>query len=1141
MRINLLSNVKPGFMARLVPALLILALTPAVKAATAPIVFSGLESSPFGGTFQSATSVATDAAGNLYVSEPTQNRVSKVAPDGTRTVLTFTVAVNAPRGLVVDLSNNLWIANSGANNLIRHPLGGGADSTIGGFSRPFNIAIDIAGNLYVSNIGNNTVSKVAGGVVTPLVTSGIGGVRGLAVDTTDNLYIAVLPADNVVVVSATTGVVKGTIVASSTCQPRDVALNSAGDLFIACNNTTIIYRIPNEAGILTVADKSVVASSKIPAADGVHGLAFDAGTLYATSGQTIVDKIQLDSVDLSAFLIGSPNATKVATATLNFSAITTSTLGQLAAYSEGIVESDPVGPADYRVNGTGTTCPVGGGNFGAGTTCTVTIDFYPNAVGVRHGGVVFSDTSNPKQPIFTLPIAGTGLGSRVAYGPGLINFFNPTIAGTGFSGPVAMQVDGIGNRFVADLLNNRVVEFDQQLTTGTVVGTGLTFPNGVAVDGSGNVYIADSALGIVLVPNENGTLNTAHQSVVTADVSLPAGIRFDKAQSLYVADAFNDRIVKIPYEDGKLNGLHEEVIGSGFVQPNGVFPDPSGNVWVADTGNNRIVKIAPDGTQTTVAIDTNQISGQLDSPGDVVLDAAGDLYISDTNNYRVIYVSADLTVQAVVPGAQTPSQPGFGAFGGLWIDPVGWLYIPDFLANRIEQVQNFPFPLAFPNTAMGSTSLPQVIEASNIGNAPLNFKSLTFPNDFKQQAVGSAPILDCSATTILTGGRSCFIGVVFKPTTTGVLSENLNVVNTDLNAATPAFNTDVFPLSGTAQGVLSVNPLALIFPVTPDGTTSPAQSITVKNLTKNSTSLTLTFIGTNSSDFAISSKTCGATLAGGASCTVSLVFKPILPANGSRSAQLQVASGVPGGSVLVDLSGSATIPALVATPNALVFPATQEFTQNSLNFTLSNFTNVPVYLRFTTTLNPVAYTVFPSPSCNGLIAANASCVVGVLFRPTTFDPVNPGNDVLKDILTIAGSTDAVHFTFSTTVSLSGTVTAPPGALATGLGKLLPGARVTLNPSTVSFGQKALFTTSASTLTVANHTGLTSYLSLTVPAGYAANSACPAVLRSGTTCTIKLSFRPETAGAHDGYLTTTLIPANGSASHSAQMNVTGSGK
>lgn len=915
MRINPLYRVNPVSMARLLPAILMLAMTPAVKAATGPIVFSGFEISPFGQHFSSATSVATDALGNLYVSEPTQNRVWKVTPAGTVTNLTgtFSTALNAPRGLAVDSSNNLWVANNGGSTIIRHPLGGGGDTTVGGIHGPINIAVDAANNLYVSSSVDNKVYKVTGGVVTVLVSSGLSQARGLAVDTADNLYISDMKAKQVVNVSASTGALRGYIVAAPNCSPRDVAVNAGGDLFVGCVNSSSVYRIPNEGGSLNLADKTRVSSSGIQNGSGIHGLAFDnTGTLFATSGTSVVDKIQLNSANLGSWLIGSSSATLATSATLHFSAIATVSIGVVTSYSEGL--SAPGDPDDYRISKSGTNCHVQGGTFAAGTSCTVRIDFYPNAVGVRHGAVVFSDTGSPNnRSIYTLPIFGTGLGSRVAYGPGIPVDLAPVADGKGLSGPTAVCVDGIGNRYVADALNNRVVEFAQGTTTGVTVGTGLILPVGIAVDAAGSVYIADDHTGIQKVPNENGFLNSAHQTQVAEGLSLPTEIRFDEAQNLYIADTSNDRILKIPYEDGQLNPAHQKVIGSGFSQPYGVFAAPDGNVWVADTGNDRIVKVAPDGTQTTLQIDPNQIQGALSSPADVVLDQAGDVYISDSNNYRALYVSADGTVQAQIIKVPNPA----GDYGGIWIDPVGQLYITDFFGEKVTLIGDLPFPLSFPNTQVGQTSATQAIQTSNIGNMPLNIEGLIFPLDFPHRDLSSPgdPVPDCTGTTTLAGGKSCLIGVVFQPTHVGSSNEQLQVVNTDFNTPFP-FVTHVFPLSGTASSALTVAPASITFtsPVTLAATMPAAHPITIKNRTVSSTGLTLSLIGANAGDFAITTgpQHCGTILAGGASCKVYLQFKPANPASGNRTAQLQVATGVAGGGALITLNGNKHHPARIS-------------------------------------------------------------------------------------------------------------------------------------------------------------------------------------------------------------------------------------
>ena len=56
-----------------------------------------------------------------------------------------------------------------------------------------------------------------------------------------------------------------------------------------------------------------------------------------------------------------------------------------------------------------------------------------------------------------------------------------------------MAVDGAGNVYFADILNNMIKKWTAASNTvTTLVSSGLSYPNGVAVDGAGNVYIADT-------------------------------------------------------------------------------------------------------------------------------------------------------------------------------------------------------------------------------------------------------------------------------------------------------------------------------------------------------------------------------------------------------------------------------------------------------------------------------------------------------------------------------------------------------------------------------------------------------------------------------------------------------------------------
>ncbi|MHB8421068.1 MAG: NHL repeat-containing protein [Myxococcales bacterium] len=125
--------------------------------------------------------VAVDAAGNVYVGDTFNQRIRKIAPDGTTT----TLAGNGQAG---------WIDGSGGP-------GGSAE-----FAEPEGVAVDGAGNVYVADLGNNRIRKVApDGTTTTLAGNGtpgwadgsggpagtaeLDGPAGVAVDGAGNVYV----------------------------------------------------------------------------------------------------------------------------------------------------------------------------------------------------------------------------------------------------------------------------------------------------------------------------------------------------------------------------------------------------------------------------------------------------------------------------------------------------------------------------------------------------------------------------------------------------------------------------------------------------------------------------------------------------------------------------------------------------------------------------------------------------------------------------------------------------------------------------------------------------------------------------------------------------------------------------------------
>jgi uncharacterized protein (TIGR03437 family) len=183
------------------------------------------------------TSIALDAAGNLYIVDNLNNRIRKVSNGIITTVAGGGSAVNRDGGLAtnaqlaiadinnggsgvaVDLNGNLYIADSGnhrirrvSNGIITTVAGTGtrgfsgdsAPATAAQLNQPSGIALDSAGNLYIADTFNLRIRKVTNGTITTIAGNGAQGIAvengpataaplnypggGVAVDRSGNVY-----------------------------------------------------------------------------------------------------------------------------------------------------------------------------------------------------------------------------------------------------------------------------------------------------------------------------------------------------------------------------------------------------------------------------------------------------------------------------------------------------------------------------------------------------------------------------------------------------------------------------------------------------------------------------------------------------------------------------------------------------------------------------------------------------------------------------------------------------------------------------------------------------------------------------------------------------------------------------------------
>ncbi len=538
-------------------------------------------------------------------------------------------------------------------------IGDGQPATKAAVNQTFGVAVDAQGGVLVSDFGNSRIRRVdpTTGIITTVAGGGVcpdgGGFCGDG----------------------------GPALAAVLSGPNGIAVDAAGDIFVADSGNDRIRRIDHATGGIT----TVAGGGSCP------------GYYCGDGGPATSAKL------------GHPEGVGVDAGGNLFIADTD---------NQVIRKVDPAGIIS-TVAGTGSC-----GSLGDGLAATQAFLCNPFDVAVDGSGNLFiADTANSR---IREVVAATGRIVTVAGG-------GPTQNGGAYCGdggpavaaclnfPRGVAVDASGDILIADTLNVRVREVSIVGIINTVAGGGtgpdggpavgaaLAFPAKVAWHPDGAFEIADgnegnrvrhvSPSGVITTTAGNGSSRYLGDGGLAVDASVIAtGIGLDGPGNAYVTESGTPRIRRIDS-----SGIITTVAGNGavgysgdgglatqaaFYVPGNAAGDAAGNFYIADSGNNRVRRVDASGVITTFAgngtigysgdgVPATQTS--VWQPLAVAVDRTGNLYIADNYNNRIRRVDVTTGIITTVAGGGTCANSGnFCGDGGLAIQAV--LYYPVWVA-----------------------------------------------------------------------------------------------------------------------------------------------------------------------------------------------------------------------------------------------------------------------------------------------------------------------------------------------------------------------------------------------------------------------------------------------------------------------------
>lgn len=245
------------------------------------------------GYLNKPSSIEFDSSGNMYIVNNNNSSITKVAPEGTVTVVNSGGAYgvfNNISDIEFDAQGNMYILNLGSSTINRITSGGNisviaSGGIYGTLSSPGNLEFDADGNLYVAN--STQINKITPqGVITVVQSGGAYGdfvrIEDISFDSEGNMCITDSGSMTVTVVPP---VDEDILVLEFNAPVYDTAFDAVGNVYIAESNK--IHKIV-DSEVITIYDGEAYDDLK-----SIRDLEFDSqGNLYiANTGNNSINKI----------------------------------------------------------------------------------------------------------------------------------------------------------------------------------------------------------------------------------------------------------------------------------------------------------------------------------------------------------------------------------------------------------------------------------------------------------------------------------------------------------------------------------------------------------------------------------------------------------------------------------------------------------------------------------------------------------------------------------------------------------------------------------------------------------------------------------------------------------------------------------